>query len=124
KSFRRSPEPTPPAKTPPPLPEPAADSATPTPTLEQEKGANESQLKSLDKDIQELKLNLEKIEMEAKNRREAHQQSAHLLRLDAEREIKYLERKLQEDTSTWSKQLSEREKALQQTAHQSETGHS
>ena len=42
---------------------------------------------------------------------------------DAEREIKFFERKLQEDMARWDKQLKDREKAIEQAIQQAEAGH-
>ncbi len=92
----------------------------PQPSFEQQKVEAQKKLCGLEKDLQDVRANLDKLDLEGKNRREEHQQTSQMLRMDAEREIKYLERKLQEDNTAWSKQLSEREKALEQAAHQSE----
>jgi hypothetical protein len=89
--------------------------------IEKEKKENEAKAKARDKEAQELRLNLEKLDLEAKTRREAHQQNSQLLKNDAEREIKYLERKLQEDSAVWAKQLAEREKAMQEAALSTES---
>lgn len=102
------------------VPGATAPSEAPQPTLEQEKADAQKKLSGLDKDLQDVRANLDKLDLEGKNRREEHQQTSQMLRMDAEREIKYLERKLQEDGAAWSKQLGEREKALEQAAHQSE----
>src|SRR6266480_154912 len=72
KTSRHTPDFSTPSKSPPPLPNPSGDNASTEHPLKKENPNNESQIKSLDKEIQELRLNLEKIEMEAKNRREAH----------------------------------------------------
>ena len=93
----------------------------PQQVYEQEKKENENKFSARDKEIQDVRASLDKLDLEGKSRREEHLQTSQMLRMDAEREIKYLERKLQEDGAAWSKQLSDREKALEQAAQLTRT---
>src|SRR6185312_6751836 len=106
----------------------AAPSAAPSPTLEeidrliaQERRDGEARLLAMENEVHAIRAAMEKSELATKNKRDAQQQTLQFLQQDAEREIKFLERKLQEDISSWNRQLTEREKAIEQTSRQSET---
>lgn len=113
-------------------PQAAVPTPTPAPasrTLEEidrllieERRQGETQLQSVSKEIQTLRMALEKTEMDTKTRRESQDQTLQFLQQDAEREIKFLERKLNEDTAAWNRQLNDREKALEKATHQVESG--
>src|SRR5579862_4062506 len=100
----RKPDPEPAAAltpTPASVPVPPAPATPPSPTLEevdrliaQEKVEGQAHLQALEQEIQAIKMALEKSEVSAKNRRDAQQQTLQFLQQDADREIKFLERKL------------------------------
>ena len=77
----------------------------------------------MDKELQGIRTSLEKMDVTSKSSREAQNQNLLFLQQDAEREIKYFERKLHEDMTRWDKQLKDREKAIEQALRQGETGH-
>src|ERR1700761_5880667 len=95
------PTPTPPLPAPAPaLPEPMPPK--PSPTLEeldrliaQERRDGEARLQAVEKEIQGLRQSLEKVDASSKTRHDQQQQTLEYLQQDAEREIKFLERKLQ-----------------------------
>src|ERR1700687_1260921 len=91
--------------------------------LAQERTEGETKQQALNKDLQGIRTSLEKLESTNKTSRETQNQTLQLLQQDAEREIKFFERKLREDMKHWDAQLKERAKALEQTARQGETGH-
>src|ERR1051325_9167988 len=66
---------------------------------------------ALDKDLRATREALEKLELNAKTARDTHNQTLEFLRQDADREIKFFERKLREDMTLWDKQLKDREKS-------------
>src|SRR5207302_2463980 len=90
--------------------------------IAQEKTEGESKLRALEKELEGIRGSLEKIEVTAKCSRETQGQTLQYLQQDAEREIKFFERKLREDMKHWDQQLKDREKALQQSLLQVETG--
>jgi DNA-binding NarL/FixJ family response regulator len=76
----------------------------------------------LEKEIDQIRAALEKNELATKTRRDAQQQALQFLQQDAEREIKFLERKLSEDSTAWNRQLTEREKSVEQLIREGEAG--
>src|SRR5690349_4041859 len=121
-------------KTPPtPPPEPRANESVPVESkaartgrdielqIAQEKTEAEAHIEALSKEIKAIQLKLEKSSLDHDTQRESHLQTMQFLQQDAERELRFLERKLQEDSAVWTRQLSEREKHLEQSTKQEET---
>src|ERR1019366_4067040 len=79
--------------------------------IAQERAEGEAKEELLDKELQGIRTNLEKLELSTASARETHNQTLHFMQQDAEREIKFFERKLQEDMTQWDKQLKDREKS-------------
>jgi hypothetical protein len=90
--------------------------------IQEQRKEGEAQLSSMDKEIRAVKELLDKSDVQSRSRREAQEQALTFLQDEAEREIKFLERKLQEDVSVWNRQLAEREKMIQQAGRQAEAG--
>jgi|GEM_PF-3754708 len=108
-------------------PAPAAKQASPTleeieRLIAEQRRQGETQVQAMEKEIQAVKGLLDKTETQSRNRREVQEQTLTFLQQEAEREIKFLERKLQEDMAAWSRQLTDREKIIHQVSRQAEAG--
>src|SRR6266850_1529209 len=90
--------------------------------IAQERAAGESKNDTTEKELRELRASMENMDIAAKSSRESQNQTLQFLQQDAEREIKYFERKLKEDMTHWDKQLKEREKTLEQAVRQGQSG--
>jgi hypothetical protein len=106
---------------------PAPPPAPKSPTLEdigkqiaREKIEGEAKLDTLEKELFAIRGSIGKLDLTSRSSREAQNQALQLLQQDADREIKFFERRLQEDMKHWDKQLKDREKVLQQSHVQSE----
>src|SRR5262249_19748307 len=89
-------------------PQLSADTQKNLELLLQEKRIGENKLKLLEKEIAALRVSIEKIETSSQSKREAFEQSFHFLQADAEREMQFLNRKLDEDTQAWKRQIDDR----------------
>jgi len=89
--------------------------------IAQEKSEGEARSQVIENEIRAIQMNIEKTELASKSQRDSHQQTLVFLQQDADREIKFLERKLQEDLAAWNRQLTDREKALEQVARDAES---
>ena len=76
----------------------------------------------MEKELEGIRGSLDKMDVAAKSSQETQGQTLQFLQQDAEREIKYLERKLREDMTHWDTQLKDREKILQQSVAQERSG--
>src|ERR1019366_10033265 len=91
--------------------------------IAQERAEGEAKEELLEKELQGIRTNLEKLELATTSSRETHNQTLHFMQQDAEREIKFFERKLHEDMTQWDKQLKDREKSIERAVQEAETGH-